>query len=351
MELYGKKITKKNVSSYVGDISQIADAKEAVLSAGKADGVRVIEVKTGSGLCFTVVPSRALDIAWAEYKGTPLAHISKSGVTHPSFFEKDGLSFLRGFYCGLMTTCGLTYFGAPCVDEGEALGLHGRVSNIPAQDVSVSREWEGDDYVIRVKGKVQESSIFSENLVLSREITVKMGGKTIHVHDEVENCGFSESPFMLMYHCNFGYPVVSEDTVFITPKTKVTPRDEEAAKGLNDYARFQEPQAGFAEQVFYHEMEPAADGSTYMCLFNEKLGLGAYVKSNQNQLKYFVEWKMMGAGDYVVGLEPATWKPEGRAEARRRGELVFIQPGEIKTFDLEIGVLEDKEEINAIQKI
>ncbi len=348
MELYGKKITKKSISSYVGDISQIADAKESVLSAGKADGVRVIEVKTGGGLAFTVVPSRAMDIAWAEFKGTPLAHISKSGVTNPAFFEKDGLNFLRGFYCGLLTTCGLTYFGAPCVDEGQTLGLHGRVSNIPAQDVSVSREWEGDDYVIRIRGKVQESSIFGENLVLSREISVKMGGKTIHVHDAVENCGFAETPFMLMYHCNFGYPLVSEDTILITPKTKVTPRDAEAAKGINAYNKFQAPEAGFAEQVFYHDMEPAADGSLHMCLFNEKLGLGAYVKSNIKQLDHFVQWKQMGAGDYVVGLEPATWKPEGRAEARRTGELKFIQPGEIKTFDVEFGIVESREELKSI---
>lgn len=348
MELYGKKITKKIMSSYVGDISQIADAKEAVLSSGKADGVRVIEVKTGSGLAFTVVPSRALDIAWAEYKGMPLAHISKSGMVNPAFFEKDGLSFLRNFYCGLMTTCGLTYFGAPCVDEGEELGLHGRISNIPAKDVSVSREWEGDDYVIRIRGKVQESRIFSENLVLTREISVKMGGKTIHVHDTVENCGFTESPFMLMYHCNFGYPIVSEDAVLYTPKETVVPRDADAQKGIGAYNRFQAPEPGFAEQVFYHDMESKADGGVYMCLFNKKLGLGAYVKSNKKQLPYFVEWKMMGAGDYVVGMEPATWKPEGRSEARRRGELLFIRPGEVKTFDLEFGVVEDIEEIKNI---
>ncbi|MEI6101060.1 MAG: aldose 1-epimerase family protein [Eubacteriales bacterium] len=348
MELYGKKITKKTISSYVGDISQIADAKESVMTSGKADGVRVIDVKTGSGLCFTVVPSRCLDIGWAEYKGMPLALMSKSGMTNPAFFEKDGLSFLRNFFCGLMTTCGLTYFGAPCVDEGEKLGLHGRVGNIPAQDVSVQKEWEGDDYVIRIRGRVQQSSIFFENLVLTREIVVRMGGKTIQVHDRVENCGFTEQPFMLMYHCNFGYPLVSEDTTLHTSKTTVTTRDAEAEQGLGAYASFQTPVPGFAEQVFYHDMQPAADGSIYACLFNNKLGLGAYVKSNKNQLNYLVEWKMMGAGDYVVGLEPATWKPEGRAEARRRGELLFIQPGEIKEFNVEFGILESLEEIKNI---
>ena len=37
-----------------------------------------------------------------------------------------------------MTTCGLTYMGAPCTDAGDTLGLHGRISNTPACDVGVS---------------------------------------------------------------------------------------------------------------------------------------------------------------------------------------------------------------------
>ena len=165
MELYGKRITKKNVTQYVGDISQIADAREAKLTSGKGDGVRVIDVKTGGGLTFSVIPSRCMDIAWTEYKGVPLAHISKAGMVNPSFYDKEGLEFLRSFYCGLMTTCGLTYAGAPCEDAGEHLGLHGRISNTPAYDVSVRKEWEDDDYVIRLRGKAQESCIIRENIL------------------------------------------------------------------------------------------------------------------------------------------------------------------------------------------
>jgi hypothetical protein len=348
MELYGKKITKKSVTQYAGDISQIADAREAILTSGKADGVRVIDVKTGSGLIFTVVPSRGLDIAWTEYKGVPLAHISKTGMVNPAFYDREGLQFLRNFYCGMMTTCGLTYAGAACVDGEERLGLHGRISNTPADDVSVQKEWEGDDYVIRIRGKVRESCVFRENLLLSREITVKMGGKTVSVKDTVENCGFEEQPLMILYHVNFGYPIVSEDTVLITPKANTVARDLEAQKGLGDFMEFQTPTPGYSEQVFYHDLEPSREGHIYGALFNEKIGLGAYVKSNKNQLKYLIEWKMMGAGDYVVGLEPSNCKPEGRDKARERGELEVIKPGEAKRFELEFGVLESKNEAENI---
>ena len=349
MELFGKKVTKAELTKYVGDMSQIADAREGVLTAGKADGVRVIDVKTGGGFSFSILPSRGMEIAWAEYKGTPVAYIGKPGVVGPAYFEKDGLSFMRGFFAGLMTTCGLTYMGAPCTDEGEALGLHGRISNTPAYDVSVSKEWEGDDYVIRIRGKVAESAVFGENMVLTREFVVKMGEACVHVHDHVENCGHDDAPFMLLYHCNFGYPLVSEDTVLIEPEgTKVRARDAEGEKGIDRYMKFETPTHGYNEQVFYHDIPKVKGDESYSCLYNEKLGLGGYVKFNREQFTHFGEWKMMGEGDYVVGLEPSNGLPEGRAAARERGQLIMLKPGETKDYEFTIGVVEGKDEIAAV---
>lgn len=347
MNLYGKEMKKSEWMKRTGDISMVADARESILTSGKADGVKVIDVKTGSGFTFSVLPSRGMDIAWAAYKGMPVSYVSKTGVVHPSYYNKDGFEFLRNFFCGLVTTCGLTYFGAPCVDEGEELGLHGRISNTPAENVSVTKEWEGDEFVIRIRGKVEESCVFHENLVLTREITTKLGAKSVHIKDTVENKGFDEQPLMLLYHCNFGYPVVSEHTVLLEPEgTRVRARDAEG--DMSRYGSFQGPTHGYAEQVFYHDL-PKVDGPyTYSCLFNEELCMGAYVKFNKDQMKYFGEWKMMGEGDYVVGLEPCTWYPEGRAKARKSGELDMILPQEVKTFEMEIGVIEAKDELKSI---
>jgi len=347
MKLYGKEIKREEVTRYIGEVSQIADARESVLTQGKAEGVRAIDVKTGGGLRFSVIPSRGLDIAWAEYKGMPLAHIGKSGVVGPQFFEKDGLSFLRGFFCGLMTTCGMTYFGAPCEDEGQPLGLHGRVSNIPAEDVSVKRGWEGDDYVIRISGVVKEGCIFNENLVLTREIVVKMGGKELEVHDKVENQGFVEAPFMLLYHLNFGYPVVSENTVLIEPEgTKVVARDDVCE--VEKCFEFETPKDVYPEQVMFHDIPKVCGDETYSALFNKAENLGVYVKFSREQFSHFGQWKLMQSGDYVCGLEPCTWLPLGRAEARKRGELEYIKPGEVRSFDFTIGVLESEDELKNI---
>ncbi|MDK2810503.1 MAG: hypothetical protein PWR27_1212 [Petroclostridium sp.] len=351
-KLYGKQFTKQELMKRIGDISQVAGAKQYVLASGKAKGVHAIDVKTGSGFSFTVLPDRGMDIAWAEYKGMALGFISKTGVVSPAYYEEPGLGFLRNFFAGLLTTCGLTYMGAPCNDEGQNLGLHRRVSNIPAEDVAVYNEWIDDEFIIKIRGKVRESRVFGENITLTREITAKLGENKLHIKDTVENCGFNEQPLMLLYHCNFGYPVVSTETILVTPEATVRARDAEAQKGIQSYNVFQEPTHGYREQVFYHDITADANGTTYACLFNKALGsggMGAYVKFNKYQLPYLIEWKQMGEGDYVVGLEPGTWYPEGRAEARKRGELLFICPGEVKEFEIEIGVIESEKELDSIQ--
>lgn len=349
--LFGKEFTRNELMKRIGDISQVAGAKQVELKSGKAKGVSAIDVKTGTGFQFTVLPDRGMNIAWAEYKGIPLAFISKTGIVSPAFYEPEGVEWLRSFFAGLLTTCGLTHFGAPCVDQGESLGLHGRISNIPADDVNICNEWQGNDFIIKVTGNVKQSKVFGENLVLKREITAKLGENKLMIKDMVENCGFDEQPLMILYHCNFGYPIVSEKSRLITPKGTVIPKDEESKKGIESCYVFQEPTHQYKEQVFYHSLESNSEGITYGCLFNEELGtngMGAYVKFNKNQLPYFIEWKQMGEGDYVVGMEPASWLGEGRAEARKRGELQFIAPGEIREFDLEIGVVESKEDIQSL---
>jgi galactose mutarotase-like enzyme len=334
---YGKKITKKDIRSYVGDMSQISRITDFRFESGRAEGMRGLEVVNGSGLQFTVLPSRCLDIAQASYNGIPLSFISKSGISAPGFYEKEGLGFLKNFTCGLITTCGLTYMGAPCNDEGEKLGLHGRISNIPAQNCSYRAEWVGDRYVLKIKGEMREASMFGDNMVLIREITTELGSNHIHINDKIENQGFSETPFMLLYHCNFGYPFIDENTILEIKSKTVKARDERAQEGIADWSVFSNPVPGFTEQVYYFDPPAEDDGYAQASLYNSKLGkngLKVTVKFKKEALPYLSEWKQLGEGDYVVGLEPGTWLPEGRAKARKAGELKFLKAGE--SYDSEL---------------
>jgi hypothetical protein len=52
----------------------------------------------------------------------------------------------------------------------------------------------------------------------------------------------------------------------------------------------------------------------------------------------FVEWKMMGEGLYVVGLEPANCHVGGRCQERTDGTLPVLAPREKRFYRLEIEV-------------
>jgi hypothetical protein len=346
-ELYGRPIDRASLIRRVGRMSQIAGARAGVLTSGAARGVEAVDVKTGSGFEFTVLPGRALDIAWGAYRGIPLGYISKTGVVAPALFVEQGATgFLRNFFAGLMTTAGLSNIGVPCEADGAAFGLHGRISNIPAEDVAVSQRWVGDDYQIRVAGTVRQATVFGECLVLRREISTSLGADALVVRDTVENASFKPEPLMLLYHCNFGYPIVSGATLLYASKGGVEPRDAAAAAGIAGHRQFGEPQAGYVEQCFYHR--PDAKDRAYAALFNEELGVGAYVRYRVDTLPLLVEWKMLGEQEYVVGLEPGACRLDGRAEMLRRNEAPMLAPGETRSFEVEIGALANRAALDAL---
>ncbi|MBA5851613.1 aldose 1-epimerase family protein [Clostridium sp. cel8] len=341
--LFGHEMTRDEIMKRVGDISQIARIVDYRFQSGRAEGMRGLDVVNGSGLEFSVVPSRCLDITWASYKGIPLSFISKSGISSPFFFEKDGLGFLRNFTCGLTTTCGLTYMGAPCNDQGEELGLHGRISNTPAQNCSYKTKWEGNDLIFTIEGQMRESSMFGDNMVLNRKITTELGSNCIKIEDTVVNEGFKESPFMLMYHCNFGFPIIDKNTKLLIDSESVKSRDPRAEEGIDEWNLFDKPISGFTEQLYYLNPVEDKDGYAYATIENPDLlnsGIQIVLKYRKNTLPYCSEWKQIGEGDYVVGIEPGTWLPEGRAEARKRGQLKTLKPGENYTTEFQFIVNE-----------
>lgn len=346
--LFNRSYTKDELMKYIGDISQVADARHAKLVSGRAEGVSVIDINTGGGLNVSILPDRGMDMAWASYKGIPISCVSKCGVVSPTFYDSVGAGFLRSFTAGLLTTCGLTQTGVPCTDNGEQLGLHGRISHTPAEDVSIYKEWEGNEFVMRIRGKLREGAYFAEHLTLTRSVTAVMGENKLHIHDVVENCGFSDAPLMLLYHLNFGHPLVGPETRLYHTPAKIVPRDEAAKPGLDTCETFDMPLHGYQEQVFFYDMEAKSD-QAFSCLYNEKLGIGCYLSYHKSQLPVFTEWKHMGEGEYVVGMEPGTNSPIGRAVARERGELILLKPGEQRVFDIELGIVDGKEELTALR--
>jgi hypothetical protein len=350
--LFGKHYTRDQLLRRVGDLSQLGGTRLVELLDGNQRGVRAVDFATGSGFTFTVLLDRGMDIGPAAHCGRSLAWHSMPGPVHPAFFEPGGLGFLRTFEGGLLCTCGLTYAGAPCTDQGEELGLHGRISHIPARSVSLDAAWEGDDYVFWAKGSVREARVFGPNIVLTRTIKARLGESRLFVEDRIVNEGFQPQPLMVLYHINGGFPVVDKGTELIAPSRKAAPVTDYAAKIANRWHLFDAPTPGVEEACYRHTLAAERDGTTFIALVNRKLdgGFGYYVEFNRKQLPHFTEWKMMGEGMYVVGTEPCTMPLYSRSELRKQGKLEFIQPGEERRIALEIGVVSSARQLGALER-
>jgi hypothetical protein len=310
--------------------------------------VRAAEFDTGSGLSFTVLPDRGMDVAEFTYRGISLVYLTPSGIAHPSYYDPAGFEWLRTFFGGLLTTCGLTYFGDPVRDGQEELGLHGRYAGLPAVRVCDLSRWDGDEYVLEITGVVEECSLFGDKLRLTRSLSTALGQKSLRIRDKVENFGSRSSPFTILYHVNAGFPLLSESSELLASSKAVEPYDERAAAESASVASFRAPSAGTAGLDYLHTMAADENGWTRVALVNRDLlgGLGLAISFHTASLPYLNEWKNLSEVDYVVGIEPVNTKIVGRPILRESGRLPLLEPGEARQMDLEIGVLEGGEQIS-----
>lgn len=333
-------MNKKDELSYVGNLSQLGGARHYELTDGWARNLRAIDVESGSGLKYTIMPDRGMDISLASYKGTNLVYLTCNGETHPAFYEPENINWLHTFAGGLLTTCGLTHIGGPATDEGVAYGLHSRYSTIPAKQVADLSEWIGDEYHIKIRGTTEEGRLFGDKLRLVREITTIMGQNKLRITDTITNFGNKPSPYAILYHMNFGYPLLSEDAELIIRADRTEPRDDNAIPGMNEFTKFIKPQSGYKEQVFFHTMKGDELGETEASLVNKKLGIAVKLKFNIKSLPILTEWKMMGIGEYVVGLEPCNVPGISRAQLKEKNLLPFLLPRESTTNTIELEINE-----------
>ena len=339
MKLWGKEWTRQEIMEYVGSITQIGGTRAFEMSDGWERGNRCLEVRNGDGLSFHVSLDRGLDISQAEYKGIPLAWRSPNGDVAPPYYNAEGSAWLRGFPGGLFVTGGLTYFGSVCEDEGVTLGLHGRISNSPASKVWVEEEWIQNDYMIKIRGEVRESTLYGENLKLIREIRIMMGEPNIHIKDVVVNEGFHPSPHMMLYHFNLGFPLISEHSRIEVKAADSKVILDTEKKGLEQWDTFGIPNAHYNDQIICHFPETNESGWGECAVINPDLlegkGLRVKIKFCLDQLPYLYNWKVCSRGVYLLGVEPANCLGiNGRKEARENGTLRILQPGESVTYEV-----------------
>lgn len=329
---------KSELLKYIGNLSQIGGCRHYTLSDGWGHGMRATDINTGGGLQYTVLPDRGLDISLASYKGVNLVYLTCNGETHPAFYNQEGSGWLRTFAGGLLTTCGLTYFGPPCIDDGEQLGLHGRYSTIPVKQFADLSEWDGNDYHYRVRGIIEEGSLFGRKMRMEREISSVQGQNVIRIKDKITNFGNNPSPYTILYHMNFGFPLLSEYAELVIDPLETVPRDADAVQGFKEFRSFIKPQPAYAEKVYFHKMKENQDGEATVMLRNIKAGTAVSINFNSIKLPYVTQWKMMGYGEYVLGIEPCNVPCKSRKALREENALPILHPGESTINTLEVTV-------------
>ncbi|MBE7048747.1 MAG: DUF4432 family protein [Ruminococcaceae bacterium] len=330
---------------YIGHSAQISGVEEVTLAKGRGKGMTLLEVRNGKGLTFTLSADRAMDISRLSLCGVNMGFFAPCGYVAPTYYDNKGAGFLKSFTAGFLTTCGLEAAGQPCVDEGEELPLHGSIANTPCENYSY-RETETE---IIVEATVREARLFGRKMILNRTFTCSKIENMLTIEDSVFNEGSKVEPCMLLYHFNMGYPLLSETAKVVIPAHSVQARNAHAQAGYDDRLQMEKPQADYEERCYFYDVVEQ-NGMASVGIFNGAVQKGLIMSYDKSTLDCFTQWKMMGEGEYVLGLEPSNCTPDGRDVMRREGILKFVEPKATYKTKIVLQFTEQEEQVLAIEK-
>lgn len=337
----------------ISNALQLGGIETSILDNGMGKGTRIAWINTGTGLRYKLVLDRAMDIAEAFYNQHSLAWISHLGISAPQPMSHQGIDWIKTFGGGLLVTCGLDHIGGPEKDANGERGLHGPISNMPATILSIKQpDLRTGDMHMSITGIIKQTQPLGNRFELKRTISAELGKATIHIHDEITNCGNTSVPHMLLYHFNLGWPLVDEGSILLWDG-KWTAREtgdrNKIFKQGNDFhtcpAPLNEHNDG-GEEAAYIDINADSSGNCICGVYNKNLTLALVLKFQKKQLPCLTNWQHFGNGEYVTGLEPGTNPPIGQAAARESQQLQFLKPGETKTYDVEVEILSEAAIIN-----
>jgi len=316
------------------------------LRGGLSDGVDVVVVDNGL-LKLWLLPTRGMGLWKGEFAGHSLGWQSPvAQPVHPAFVnahDRGGIGWLTGFNEWLCR-CGLDANGPP----GDGATLHGRIANLPAWRVTATLDPTGQGE-LSVTGVVDETSLFGPCLRLTSTLSTRCGSNTLTITDRVTNLAGQPADLQLLYHTQFGPPLLEGGAQVVLPAPQIVPRDARAAEGHAAWHHCAAPQPGYAEQVYYAHPAGTATGETGVLLHNAAGNLGVSLGWNVQELPCFALWKNTQAlaDGYCVGLEPATNFPNLKAYERTQGRVRSLPPGGSHTVRLQLALLGDAPQVAA----
>lgn len=333
-------MNRSKLLSRVGSMQQLAYVRGITVNEGRANMLRASKVVNGA-MSYLVMEDKCLDIGALNYRGENLIFLSKPGLNGRNPFDTNGLEAQRSIMGGLFFTCG---FENICAPYGK-YPMHGRMRTTPAEHVCRDSFWDGDRYILRVSGEMREAELFGENMVLRREVRSCYGERVIEIHDEITNEGFRPEPMMLMYHCNFGYPLLDQGTELILPSLAIEPRDKISALHTAEWETMPLPTDCAEECVYIHTLASNKNGNTFAAIVNLALGIGVRIDFNKNDFPWFMQWKSTASGDYVMGLEPSNSCVYGRRFHEEHNDLPMLAPQKTKKIQWSFTVLDGEADI------
>lgn len=320
-----------NSEDYIGNANQLNGVYLETLGEGKASNMKCYRVYTEAGISALIMLDRGMDIGELKINGYNISFMSSTGLVNSTYFvENKQKGFMNNFNVGFLTTGGLTVTGQSESDES---GLHGVISNTPAENYSYSIE--GDKIIVR--GTIKEARMFGPNLILKRKITIYKNINRIDIDDKVVNSSDVKSPLMILYHTNFGYPFYSPQSELEMSPLNSCYRDYSDA---TDWNLFHEPKPEKEEVVYFHDFENS--NSHKIKLTSPLTNLKMVLRFDNDVLPVINQWKLERVKNYVLGLEPSTNDVNGFEMAKRKKLLQYIEPNEEKLFhvDFEFSKLE-----------
>jgi hypothetical protein len=149
------------------------------------------------------------------------------------------------------------------------------------------------------------------------------------MEDAVINRGPDPAEWMVLYHGNLGWPLLSPETLIDIPGQ---------APSADTAARFKigTPREEFEEISAQYVLD---EGHNAVSAINPELGLALHLQYSTDTLPWLNTWRLLQKRRYVLALKPSSTRSvAGRVEARKTGDLSALKPGETQTMRLGISL-------------
>ncbi len=337
--------------------------KKRRLHGGRQEGSEIVEIDSGAWV-MRVIPTRGMGILDVVMDDVRLGWDSAvHEVVNPAFINlesRGGTAWLDGFNEWLVR-CGIEWFGPPCSDthhigKGEVpatkLTLHGKIANIPASELEIEVQTR-PPFRVTLRGAVYEMMHYGPKYALATEISFIPGKAGFRVEDRINNFGGQTQEFGLLYHVNFGPPILEPGARMVAPVEWVSPRDEPSVKaGIKQFDQYGGPVAGSSETAYLMKLYADRSGVTEAMLRNKVGDRGCSMRYDTGSLPWFTLWKGQHEerDGYVTGLEPGTNFPLSRPAEREAGRVMRLEPGQTWTGAIDYLIHTSKAEVKAAEQ-